>query len=136
LSSESSYFMVFVSRCLKAFHSLLLCYALLHSVRSSIKITKVTFGDQIGMSLMCTKFILALTYILTTSASMSSDNFGAGGLSVILHGSGQLGLENECLILGPLRFANHECKPNCQVSFYNTYACPSDNLNIDKAHQK
>jgi len=72
---------------------------------------------------MCTKFIPAQTYILMASGSMSSDNFGGGGLSVILRGSGQLGPKNERLILGPLRFANHECKPNCQVRFYHKYTC-------------
>ena len=54
---------------------------------------------------------------------MSSDNFGisTGGLSVILRSSGQLGPKDERLILGPLRFANHECiTPNCQESFYYT----------------
>ena len=53
---------------------------------------------------------------------MSSDNVGAGGLSVILSSPGQLGPENERLILGPLRFANHDCKPNCQVSFCYEYS--------------
>jgi hypothetical protein len=48
---------------------------------------------------------------------MSSDNYGAhGGLSVIMRSKGQLGPEDVRLILGPLRFANHECNPNCQVS--------------------
>jgi hypothetical protein len=69
---------------------------------------------------------------------MSSDNFGigTGGLSVILRDSGQLGPENERMILGPLRFANHECKPNCQVSFYYTYYILSDNINVDKTNQR
>jgi hypothetical protein len=82
----------------------------------------VTYGGQISAGLECTKLIPAATYILTAGGSMSSDNFGTGtgGLSVILHSPGQLGPENERLILGPLRFANHECKPNCQVSFYYT----------------
>jgi hypothetical protein len=49
---------------------------------------------------------------------MSSDNYGigVGGLSVITKGAGQLGPENERLLLGPFRFVNHECIPNCQVS--------------------
>jgi hypothetical protein len=107
-----------------AFHSLLLRYTLLHSAHSSIKIEKVTLGGKIDAGLTCTKFIPAGMYILTAGGSMSSNNFGKGGLSVIMRGSGQLGPENERLILGPLRFANHECKPNCQVSFYCEYICP------------
>jgi hypothetical protein len=52
---------------------------------------------------------------------MSSDNVEGGGLSVILHCNGQLGPKNERMILGPLRFANHDCNPNCQVGFYHEY---------------
>jgi hypothetical protein len=107
-----------------AFHSLLLRYTLLHSVHSSIKIEKVTLGGKIDAGLTCTKFIPAGMYILTAGGSMSLDHYDAGGLSVILRSPGQLGPENERLILGPLRFANHECKPNCQVNFCSKYVCP------------
>lgn len=96
--------------------SLLLRYSLLHSEHSAIKLYKVTFEDEIHAGLQCTKAIPANTYILMASGSMSSDRYGLnGGLSIILASPGQLGPENERLLLGPLRFANHECKPNCQV---------------------
>ncbi|KAF8496370.1 hypothetical protein F5888DRAFT_1804059 [Russula emetica] len=94
---------------------LLLRYALLHSIHSSIKVDKVTLGGRINAGLTCTKLIPAPTYILTSSGSMSLDDFGTGGLSVIMRGFGQLGPEKEHLILGPLRFVNHECKLNCQI---------------------
>jgi hypothetical protein len=71
-----------------AFHSLLLRYTLLHSAHSSIKIEKVTLGGKIDAGLTCTKFIPAGMYILTAGGSMSSNNFGKGGLSVIMRGSG------------------------------------------------
>src|SRR6266852_8407010 len=104
-------------------HSLLLRYTLLHSAHSSVKMIKVVVGEnQIIGGLKCTKPIPAATYILTASGSMSSDNFGQGGLSVILHSPGQLGPEKERLILGPLWFVNHRCEPNCQVSFCCKYA--------------
>ena len=99
-------------------YSLLLRYALLYSAHSSVKMVRVAFDEnKISGGLECTKFIPAATYILTASGSMSSDKFGKGGLSVILRSPGQRGPENERLILGPFRFANHECKPNCQVGF-------------------
>lgn len=66
--------------------------------------------------LECTKAIPAGTYILTGSSSLSSDSYGkGGGLSVILACPGQLGPSTERLMLGPVRFANHDCEPNCQV---------------------
>jgi hypothetical protein len=124
--------------CLMTFYSLLLRYALLHSIHSLIKINKVTYGGQINAGLECTKFILAATYILTADGSMSFDDFNTGidGLSVILCDSRQLGLKNEHLILGPLRFANHECKSNCQVSFYYIYYILSDNIDVNKINQR
>jgi hypothetical protein len=98
------------------YHSLLIRYALLHSRFSSIKVNKFLYDGDIVAGLECTKTIPAHTYILTSGGSMSSDNYGqAGGLSVILSSTGQLGPPNERLMLGPVRFANHECMPNCQV---------------------
>jgi hypothetical protein len=98
--------------------SLLLRYSLLHSEYSSIKLTKVNCDGEISAGLECTKHIPASTYILTAGGSMSSDNYGVnvGGLSVVIRGARQLGPENERLLLGPLRFVNHGCMPNCQVS--------------------
>jgi hypothetical protein len=111
-------------------------YYLLHSIHSSVKISKVTYGGQIVAGLECTKPIHASTYILTAGASMSSDNYGmGGGLSVIMRGARQLGPENERLILGPLRFANHECRPNCQVRFDFVFTLFSENLKSDNTYQ-
>jgi hypothetical protein len=57
---------------------------------------------------------------------MSSDNVNGGGLSVITRSTGQLGPRDERLVLGPIRFANHECVPNCQVNLF--YFFPNDRL--------
>jgi hypothetical protein len=87
-----------------------------NSPHSPIKVTKISFQGKISAGLECTRPISAGTYILTAGGSMSSDNVYGGGLSVITRSTGQLGPGGERLILGPLRFANHECEPNCQVS--------------------
>jgi hypothetical protein len=100
-------------------YSLLLRYSLLHSAHSLVKLDKVTYGGRICAGLRATQHIPACTFILTTCSSMSSDLYGAdGGFSIIESTAQQLGPIGQRLILGPFRFANHECEPNCQVSSF------------------
>jgi hypothetical protein len=96
--------------------SLLLRYSILHSEHSPVKLCKVIFGDDICAGLEATKDIPAACYILSTCSSMSAELYdGKQCLSVICSDSKQKGPQGDRLILGPFRFANHDCQPNCQV---------------------
>jgi hypothetical protein len=59
---------------------------------------------------------------------MAKDKWhGAGGLSIIKPKAGDqtLGPQEERLILGPFRFVNHDCSPNCQVTHVFQFTGPS-----------
>jgi hypothetical protein len=54
-------------------------------------------------------------WILTASGSMSLNIVKGPGISNIQSHASQLGPSGVRLILGPFRFVNHDCEPNCQV---------------------
>jgi len=77
---------------------------------------KVQFGSQIALGLKAKIRIEPFTVILSTCSSMSSDILdGERAISVINSSARQKGVVGPRLILGPFRFANHDCDPNCQV---------------------
>ena len=80
---------------------------------------KVSFdGTIISVGLKARIKIPASLPILSTSSSMSSDLIPAHrhSISVIASSHDQKGPAGPRLMLGPLRFANHDCNPNTQVS--------------------
>jgi hypothetical protein len=96
--------------------SLLLRYFILYSPHSPVRLEKTAFnGSSICAGLKASNDIAASSVILATCGSMSSDLADAGGFSVIQSSRDQLGPHGLRMILGPFRFANHDCQPNCQV---------------------
>lgn len=96
--------------------SLLLRYHLLYSDESLVSIDKVAFdGQAISIGLKASTDITAGVFLLSSSASMSSDTFKGGALSVIEAHRSQDGKKGKRLLLGPMRFINHDCNPNCEV---------------------
>jgi len=84
---------------------------------SVVQIEKVKFGSKIACGLRAKVRIEAFTAILSTCSSMSLDIVdGKQAVSVINSSPRQKGPVGPRLILGPFRFANHDCSPNCQVS--------------------
>jgi len=91
-------------------------------------VEKVQF--HVGSSSIVTCGLKALTdidafvVILASCSSMSSDIVaGRPGVSIITSSSRQKGEPGPRLILGPFRFANHDCSPNCQIMpIPNSYA--------------
>jgi SET domain len=80
----------------------------------------VSFDNHtISAGLKATSRIEAATWILSTCSSMSSDLQHHASISVIQSHQSQQGPCGQRLILGPFRFANHDCAPNCQVSVQN-----------------
>jgi hypothetical protein len=99
--------------------SLLTRYDLLYSEESAVHLDKVSFdGKTISAGLKAKNKIPASCPILSTSSSLSSDIIPGNvqGISIIESGADQKGPLGPRLMLGPLRFANHDCQPNTQVS--------------------
>ena len=113
--------------------SLLTRYDLLYSEESPVHLDKVSFdGKTISAGLRAKIKIPASCPILSTSSSMSSDLIPAhlGSISVIVSAPDQIGPLGPRLMLGPLRFANHDCQPNTQVSHLQNQIC-TDRINLD-----
>jgi hypothetical protein len=113
--------------------SLLGRYDLLYSEESPVHLDKVSFdGDTISAGLKAKIKIPASCPILCTSSSMSSDLIPAPlrCISVIVSAPDQNGPVGPRLMLGPLRFANHDCQPNTQVS-HLYYPIQTDGINWD-----
>jgi hypothetical protein len=84
-----------------------------------VGLEKVSFdGMAISGGLKARRKIPAASPILATASSMSSDVISESqkGVSLIEALGGQKGPLGCRLLLGPIRFANHDCNPNCQVS--------------------
>lgn len=91
-------------------------YLLLQHRGSPIRLGRVHFPGQshATVGLFATQAIPASTEILETCGSMSLDQC-MSGISVILPTMSQRGVSSQRLILGPFRFANHDCNPNSHV---------------------
>ena len=102
----------------RRFSSLVQRYHIMNYTSASVvRIEKVKFGSQIACGLRAKVRIEAFTAILSTCSSMSLDIVdGKRAVSVINSSPRQKGPVGPRLILGPFRFANHDCSPNCQVS--------------------
>ena len=90
------------------------------SKESPVRLEKVSFeSGVVAAGLKACKPIGGSMPILATCSSMSSDivKNSKNVISVVLSSSCQRGPQGPRLILGPFRFANHDCNPNCQVSF-------------------
>lgn len=113
--------------------SLLTRYDLLYSEESPVHLDKVSFdGNTISAGLKAKFKIPASCPILSTSSSMSSDIIPAHlhSISVIMSAPDQKGPLGPRLMLGPLRFANHDCQPNTQVS-HSYIQIRTDEINLD-----
>lgn len=92
-------------------------YDILYSGASPVVLEKVSFGGEVCMGLKARRTIMAGFPILSTSTSLSVDVVpdSKKGISVAEGSKGQKGPVGGRLMLGAMRFANHDCKPNCQV---------------------
>lgn len=101
--------------------SLVSRYHLLHQrPESPLALEKVRFNvggaGTITCGLKATRFIPVASFLLSAGGSMSSDLVqGKPAISIIESSMQQKGPHGPRLLLGPFRFANHDCKPNCQV---------------------
>lgn len=99
-------------------------YDLLYSDESPVILEKVSFdGNTISAGLKAKIKIPASCPILSTSSSMSSDIIPPEkrSISVIESFSDQKDPCGPHLMLGPLRFANHDCEPNTQVNLFKMW---------------
>jgi hypothetical protein len=137
-SSEFSISLIFLP-----FHnvpySLLERYYLLYSTDSPVRLEKVSFDNiKISMGLKAHRNIPSGAAILSSSSSMSTDIIPPErrSISIIKSHRSQLGPLGPRLLLGPLRFANHDCNPNCQVVIFLTLSyCRIFSLSIVRSHQ-
>ena len=91
-----------------------------YTAPKTIRVEKVQFHQEPGSGIACgvraIADIDAFVVILATCSSMSSNIVpGRQGVSIIASSPRQKGEVGPRLILGPFRFANHDCSPNCQV---------------------
>ncbi|KAJ7481256.1 hypothetical protein B0H11DRAFT_2024850 [Mycena galericulata] len=93
----------------------ILRYKLLYSAESNIQLEKVVFGDgPISGGLRARTSIRAGAYLLYACGCMSSNRHKPGHATIEAT-TQQLGPTGSRLILGPLRFVNHDCNPNSQL---------------------
>lgn len=88
----------------------------MYACGSNIQLEKVVFGDgPISGGLRARTTIRAGAYLLYACGSMSSNRHKPGHATIEAT-TQQLGPTGSRLILGPLRFVNHDCNPNSQAS--------------------
>lgn len=99
-------------------NSICVRYLILARPCSLVKLGAVQFpgNTKLTSGLYSKQNISACVEILETCSSMCLDDCRWGN-SIIMSTSTQIGPPRERIILGPLRFANHDCNPNCQVTF-------------------
>jgi len=108
--------------CYKVLVHMILRYKLMYSPESNVGIEKIVFGDdKITGGLRARTAIRAGAYLLHACGSLSS-NLHKPGHATIEATTQQLGPTGSRLILGPLRFVNHDCNPNSQL-----YPIPNSN---------
>ncbi|KAJ6618788.1 hypothetical protein B0H10DRAFT_1214281 [Mycena sp. CBHHK59/15] len=106
---------LFEQNCYKVLVHTILRYKLLYSPDSNVGLEKVVFGDgPITGGLKARKPITPGTYVLYACGSLSSDRYQPGHATIEAT-TQQLGPTGSRLILGPLRFVNHDCNPNSQL---------------------
>ncbi|KAJ7721569.1 hypothetical protein DFH07DRAFT_857787 [Mycena maculata] len=93
----------------------ILRYKLLYSPDSNVQLEKVKFGDgPISGGLRARSTIRAGAYLLYACGSLSSNRHKPGHATIEAT-TQQLGPTGSRMILGPLRFVNHDCNPNSQL---------------------
>jgi hypothetical protein len=98
-------------------HSLIARYSLLYSDESFVGIDKISFDEVTATGgLKATRDIPLSTVLLTATSSMSSDIVSGGGHSIVESTKKQKEPLGTRMVLGPIRFINHDCSPNCQAS--------------------
>ena len=114
----------------------MLRYDVLFSDDSPVRLDKVSFdGVEMDGGVKAIEAIPAGIPILAMASSMSSDLIPgkATAISVIQSHPSQSGLVGVRLMLGPVRFANHDCNPNCQVRGYTVLPCSTPDSKLGTA---
>ncbi len=104
--------------------SILLRYHLFLSAESPVGFQKVasrTFGNYgavktFSPGLKAKKCIPPLTYLMTASGSMSSNEVTSASSERFVVPSQPGATTDKRFLLGPIRFISHSCRPNCEVS--------------------
>lgn len=97
---------------------LIVRYYLIYHPHSPIKLGVVFFPGQTTpqRGIVARVPILEGTYLLEAGGIVSNDSptRKISGFSAIMHKGDRSASKR--LLVGPIRFANHHCRPNCQVS--------------------
>lgn len=90
----------------------------MYQPESPVTLCKVQFNDTLAFGLRAKRDLQPGTFIMETCTSMSSDLVRSSGPSIIQSDPKQAGPSGARAVLGPLRWANHDCKPKTQVSLF------------------